>query len=182
MLGLYGRNYQWLLFGWYSAKWWNKRSDNFTCCNIDLADVLEKSLTVQQYPIAKDRNKKTVGELVSHRIIKYINMIHIVSLRQSYNTFQRIYRQRLTNTGYNETYSAHIVYDAVWALAFALEKTIKRIEDNNVTGCEEYGNKTIPLSEWEYTCTTTSCILHQSLGETKFFGLSVSSFLILKVK
>ena len=112
-----------------------------------------------------------------------LNMISCyIIMSQSYNKFQRIYRQRLTNTGYNEAYSAHIVYDTVWALALALEKTIKRIEDNNVTGCEQYGNETISLSEWEYTCTTTSCVLHQSLGETKFFGLSVSSFMILKVE
>ena len=82
MLGLYGKNYQWLLFGWYSVEWWNKRSDNFTCCKIDLADVLEKSLAVQQYPIAEDRNKKAVGELVSDRIIKYdFTMYHLSVLQ-----------------------------------------------------------------------------------------------------
>ena len=107
-------------------------------------------------------------------------MISQCIICQSYNEFQKIYHQRLGNTGYNEAYSAHIVYDAVWALAFALERTIKRIEDNNVTGCEHYGNETISLSEWEYTCTTTSCILHQSLGETNFFGLSVSNLMTLK--
>ena len=49
---------------------------------------------------------------------------------QSYNQFREEYIERLKETEYTDTIAAHIAHDAVWTLAFALDKVMEQINDN----------------------------------------------------
>ena len=91
---------------------------------------------------------------------------------QSYVDFQEMYLQRARTTQYNVTYFGHIVYDTVWMLALALNTTMTMINDNiTVDIC---GSSLVPLEQFRYGDSSTSCLIIHNLGETNFTGLSVS--------
>ena len=58
-------NYAWLLYGWYSEKWWRTFNAEVNCSDDELAGVLERALVVQQYPIADNSSYAAVDVLVS---------------------------------------------------------------------------------------------------------------------
>ena len=75
---------------------------------------------------------------------------------------------------YNETYVAHIAYDATWTLGLALDRALRRIAQNDSTGCTSYGNGIItPLEDWDYSNSTTACLIRSELAKTNFEGLTV---------
>ena len=72
----------------------------------------------------------------------------------------------------NSTYVAHMAYDAVWALALALDRVANIISSGE--GAEPVCNGTlIPLDEWNNSVTATSCLIRHELGRTNFEGLTV---------
>lgn len=65
-----------------------------------------------------------------------------------------------------------MAYDAVWALALALDRVANIISSGE--GAEPVCNGTlIPLDEWNNSVTPTSCLIRHELGRTNFEGLTV---------
>ena len=74
---------------------------------------------------------------------------------------------------------ADIVYDAVWAVAFALNKTatmIATMDDDeiiNVTECGMSEGALVPLHLFNYSNGLLGCVIRWNLQRTSFDGVSV---------
>ena len=82
------------------------------------------------------------------------------------------------NTLMLESTSVHpIAFDAVWALAAALNATEEmRGSDEmvNQTNCKELVGELVPLNEFNYSNEFMGCVLKYNLQQTDFLGVSVS--------
>ena len=69
------------------------------------------------------------------------------------------------------------IYDALWALALALNETMTMVNAVNVntseTGCEAMEGSVVPLHEFDYSNALMSCLIQWNLQRTKFSGVSV---------
>lgn len=83
-------------------------------------------------------------------------------------------------------FGATLAYDALWTLAFAIDRTRQLMETNtregilNITNClrmDENVNMTwdlVPIENFSYSNELMGCIIRWSLQQTNFVGLSVS--------
>ena len=76
---------------------------------------------------------------------------------------------------------ATLTYDAVWALALALNKTEEMMDTLNETeilertGCDDTTGALVPLTEFEYSNALMGCVIRWNIQETKFLGVSVGN-------
>ena len=76
---------------------------------------------------------------------------------------------------------ATLTYDAVWALALALNSTeemMGTLNDTEIverTGCENATGAIVPLSQFEYSNALMGCVIRSNLQKTKFRGVSVGN-------
>jgi hypothetical protein len=72
-----------------------------------------------------------------------------------------------------------LVYDAIWILALALNKTVSMVDTGNSslvgTGCENATGSLEPLEEFSYDNEKIGCLIQWNLQRTNFSGISVSS-------
>ena len=70
------------------------------------------------------------------------------------------------------------IYDALWALALALNETMTMVDSLNIneTGCESMNGSLVPLHQFDYTNAMMGCLIKWSMQQTDFFGVSVSAF------
>ena len=71
-----------------------------------------------------------------------------------------------------------IVYDAIWILALALNKTLSMVEEGNSsvieTDCKNATGSLVPLEEFNYSNEMMGCLIQWNLQRTNFSGVSVS--------
>ena len=69
------------------------------------------------------------------------------------------------------------IYDALWALALALNKTMTMVNTVNMniseTGCEVMDGSLVPLHEFNYSNAFMGCLIQWNLQRTNFSGVSV---------
>ena len=70
------------------------------------------------------------------------------------------------------------IYDALWALALALNETMTMVDSLNIsgTGCEAMNGSLVPLHRFDYANAMLGCLIQWSMQQTDFFGVSVSAF------
>lgn len=88
-----------------------------------------------------------------------------------------MYEQRAINEDYLQTVKSALGFDAVWALAIALNKTTSMVQsgDINETGCEgRVRGELVPLELFNYTNALMGCVIQWNLQNTDFQGTSVS--------
>ena len=85
------------------------------------------------------------------------------------------YEKRGTSGGYNTITHGSRMYDALWALAFALNRTMTMVDsgDISVTGCQNAYGSLVPLHEFTYRNEMMGCLIQWSLQWTNFSGLTV---------
>ena len=90
--------------------------------------------------------------------------------------FEDEYETRGRKGGYNIVTHGTRLYDALWALAFALNHTMTMLntEDINNTGCQNASGSLVPLHNFTYKNEMMGCLIHWSLHETNFTGLTVN--------
>ena len=74
-------------------------------------------------------------------------------LLQLLSTFNKLYEDSARRDHYNTTSQAYKLYDVMWALALALNRTdamIKGGADINGTGCEDVPGSVVPLEMFDY--------------------------------
>ena len=74
-----------------------------------------------------------------------------------------------------------VVYDAMWMLALALNKTMSMVEAGSPsiiaeTGCEDVPGLLVPLEEFSYSNEKMGCLMQWNLQQTNFTGVSVREF------
>ena len=79
-----------------------------------------------------------------------------------------------------------MAYDAVWALALALNNTQEMIRTGGVgsgsgigldLGCKDAPGQLVPLHKFTYNNTRMGCLIQRSIQDVAFMGVSVSSSL-----
>ena len=94
---------------------------------------------------------------------------------QSQMEFVEKYENR-TDSEYDRVL-AGVMYDVVWVLALALNKTMTMISSSDIsqTDCEGVPGETVPLEQFNYTNEKIGCLVQWNLQQTNFNGVSVSS-------
>ncbi len=76
-----------------------------------------------------------------------------------------------------------VVYDAIWILALALNKTLFMVDTGNSsvigTGCENATGSLVPLEGFSYDNEKMGCLIQWNLQRTNFSGISVSSHFLI---
>ena len=100
---------------------------------------------------------------------------------QTTNEFVDRYSEELALTSYSFSQVAPTAYDALWSLAFALNKTDEMLDWErdriiNQTGCVDDGKELegFDLSNFTYDHTFIGCVIRWNLQQTNFTGVSVS--------
>lgn len=92
--------------------------------------------------------------------------------------FEEEYKNRAEKGGYNPIHHRIILYDVIWVLAVALNKTISMINSGvaiNETGCQNFPGFLAPLEQFTYANERMGCLIQWNLQKTNFSGLTVSS-------
>ena len=86
------------------------------------------------------------------------------------------YEKRASEGGYSIEDVGAFAYDAVWAMAFALNATTSTINSQDIsnTGCENASGMLVSLEEFNYTNKKLGCLIQFHLQNTYFIGVSVS--------
>ena len=98
-------------------------------------------------------------------------------LLQLLSTFNKLYEDGARRDHYNTTSQAYKLYDVMWALALALNRTdamIKGGADINGTGCEDVPGSVVPLELFNYSNKKLGCLIQWNIQRTNFSGLTVS--------
>ena len=87
---------------------------------------------------------------------------------------------RAQREGYDINIARFNIYDTIWALALGLNSTMTMTESLNIseTGCESMNGSLVPLHQFNYTNALMGCLIHWSLEQTDFFGVSVGKQLV----
>lgn len=95
---------------------------------------------------------------------------------QTTQEFLSWYNETARADNYLQTVKSTLGYDAVWALAIALNSTKAMIEsrDFNITGCEGSEDQLLSLEDFSYSNGLMGCIIRYNLIHTNFIGVSVS--------
>ena len=103
---------------------------------------------------------------------------------QTAGEFEALYREETTDDGETYTFLAALAYDAVWALAQALNNVQEMIETGDLSesgsgiehGCEKDQGQLVPLHEFSYRNSLMGCLIRRSIQDVTFMGVSVSIY------
>ncbi|ESP00240.1 hypothetical protein LOTGIDRAFT_141127 [Lottia gigantea] len=145
---LYGKKYVWLLIGWYPDNWYKSKLDSINCTGDQLAEALEGHFTTEAVILHQDSSMTDVG-MTAPEFTRRLDE----KLR---------YEKNITDTslvtGYPE---APLAYDAVWAMALALNKTAVRLAEKNLS-----------LLDFDYVNKNITDEIYSAMNSTKFLGVS----------
>ena len=67
------------------------------------------------------------------------------------------------------------LYDAVWILAVALNRTMIMVKSGNIngTGCENITGSLVLLEQFQYSNEKMGCLIQYNIQITNFSGVSV---------
>nr|KAG5700492.1 hypothetical protein BaRGS_013979 [Batillaria attramentaria] len=141
---LYGKKYVWLIIGWYPDNWYKQivPDDRHNCTVEQLEEALEGHLTTEAVILHQEPTMTDVGMTAQEFTEKLNDRLNITDPSLI--------------TGYPE---APLAYDAVWALAFALNKTANRLAE-----------KGMKLEDFDYYNEEIAQEIYSAMNSTKFLG------------
>ena len=113
----------------------------------------------------------------------YITLLLLPLCMQTPRYLHEIYANRSAQLGYTPGLVRGLAYDAIWALALALNRTQDMFLSNfNVTeiGCDGLDGGLVPLEQFHYSNGVMGCVIRWNLQQTNFSGVSVSVWLCLQ--
>uniref|UniRef100_A0A0K0EAR5 G_PROTEIN_RECEP_F3_4 domain-containing protein n=1 Tax=Strongyloides stercoralis TaxID=6248 RepID=A0A0K0EAR5_STRER len=141
--GLYGRKYVWFLIGWYADTWYLPiRDEQLNCTAKQMEEAAQYHFTTESIMLRKD-NKKAISGITGAKFL------------------QRLKKELNTNPAETGGYpEAPLAYDAVWALALALNCTLNNIGDSTL------------VEEFTYNNTIVAGQIFDCVKNTQFQGVS----------
>ncbi|KAL7830191.1 hypothetical protein SRHO_G00313180 [Serrasalmus rhombeus] len=140
---LYGKKYVWFLIGWYADNWFKINDTSINCTVEQMTEAVEGHVTTEIVML----NPETVRGASNLTSQEFVNQLT-----------SKLGGRTQETGGFQE---APLAYDAVWALALALNKTVeplkakgRRLEDFN------YNNKDITAE------------IYRALNTSSFEGVS----------
>ena len=108
-------------------------------------------------------------------VITFESLI-ILNNVQSLVKFEAEYETRGREGGYNTITHGIRLYDGLWALAFALNRTMAMVNSGDINGttCQNASGSLVPLHQFTYSNELMGCLIQWSLQVTNFSGLTVS--------
>ncbi|PFX22880.1 Gamma-aminobutyric acid type B receptor subunit 2 [Stylophora pistillata] len=141
---MFGKRFVWIIIGWYEDKWWEKRLDKE---NVDCS-LSEMSQAVEGY-LATDHMKLNEDDITSQN-----KTISGWTAEQYANEFKRL-------ANISAVHESSFAYDATWAIAWAFNKSIKRLADRGKF-----------LENFTYTDTEMADVVQEALNSTSFLGVT----------
>ncbi|XP_022688602.1 gamma-aminobutyric acid type B receptor subunit 1-like isoform X2 [Varroa jacobsoni] len=144
---IFGKQYVWLLIGWYEDDWYTIQDKGHNCTTEELKQALEGHITTEALMLYKEENKTISGMTSKTFMDRYIQ-----TLEKDNNTNGR------RPEGFQE---APLAYDAIWAVALALNKTIARLRQRGEL-----------IENFTYTNKRIMSELWKAMNATQFLGVS----------
>ncbi|XP_046543396.1 gamma-aminobutyric acid type B receptor subunit 1-like [Haliotis rubra] len=142
--GLYGKKYVWFIIGWYPDNWYKQADPSINCTVEQLEEALEGHFTTEAVILHQEPTITEVGLTAKNFTERLNKRLNVTDTSQV--------------TGYPE---APLAYDAVWAMAFALNKTAARLAE-----------KGMKLEDFDYYNKKITNEIYSAMNTTKFLGVS----------
>ncbi|GAB6027475.1 Gamma-aminobutyric acid type B receptor subunit 1 [Chamberlinius hualienensis] len=142
---LYGKQYVWFLIGWYEDNWYRVPDEDITCSPEEMKIAVEGHITTEALMLNQD-NRTTISGMTAEGFIRKLDN---ELAKQGYNTSKP--------EGYQE---APLAYDAIWAAALALNKTMHQPVSSTILETFTYDNKHIADE------------IYAAMNSTQFLGVS----------
>lgn len=153
---LYGPKYVWFIIGWYADNWYRVLDKNTnrvrdTNCTVEqMQEVLAGHFTTEGLMLNQDQHTRSISNMTARdftiRMEKTMREIHGEDVIP------------LSVTGYVE---APLAYDAVWALALALNKSQTRLRSSGKS-----------LEQFNYSRADIMAEIYSAMNSTNFVGIS----------
>uniref|UniRef100_A0A8C9RWT2 Gamma-aminobutyric acid type B receptor subunit 1 n=1 Tax=Scleropages formosus TaxID=113540 RepID=A0A8C9RWT2_SCLFO len=143
---LYGKKYVWFLIGWYADNWFKIKDPSINCTVENMTEAVEGHVTTEIVML----NPETVrgaSNLTSQEFLEQL--------------MSRLGGKNPEETGGFQ--EAPLAYDAVWALALALNKTVEPLKAK--------GRR---LEDFNYNNHDITAEIYRALNTSSFEGVSVS--------
>ncbi|XP_064408032.1 gamma-aminobutyric acid type B receptor subunit 1 [Latimeria chalumnae] len=138
---LFGKKYVWFLIGWYADNWFKIKDPNINCTVENMTEAVEGHLTTE-IVMLNPENTRSISGLTSQGFIKQL-------------------RQRLKPDEMGGYQEAPLAYDAIWALALALNKT-----------AHELSKRDMRLEDFNYNNKTITDEIYKAMNSSSFDGVS----------
>ncbi|CAG0888622.1 unnamed protein product [Cyprideis torosa] len=153
---LYGRSYVWLLIGWYEDNWYqaNLEKEGINCTADQMREAAEGHITTEARMWNTDNSITVSGSTTAEFGQRLIQRLK-----------ERGYAKQIEQNSMPEGYQeAPLAYDAVWAAALALNKTMEilRLQGRSL------------VREFDYSNREIAKIIYNSMDSIKFLGVSGS--------
>ncbi|XP_022239311.1 gamma-aminobutyric acid type B receptor subunit 1-like isoform X2 [Limulus polyphemus] len=145
---VYGKQYVWFLIGWYEDDWYTIQERGYNCSVEQMKEALEGHFTTEALMLNQG-SERTISGMTS-------------------KDFLSRYKEALVEFGYIDRLpeghqEAPLAYDAVWAVALALNKTIKRLSEMGMS-----------LDDFTYENSKIAQEIYSAMNSTQFLGVSGS--------
>ncbi|XP_069119655.1 gamma-aminobutyric acid type B receptor subunit 1-like isoform X3 [Argopecten irradians] len=145
---LYGKKYVWFIIGWYPDNWYKKYDPKINCTADQLKEALEGHFATEAVVLHQE-NTATLSHMTSQEFKDRLDL----NLKERYN-----FTDMSQVDGYPE---APFAYDAVWALALALNRTSMKLS--------KYNKK---LEDFNYYSEDIRREIYSAMNDTSFLGVS----------
>ncbi|XP_041370051.1 gamma-aminobutyric acid type B receptor subunit 1-like [Gigantopelta aegis] len=143
---LYGKKYVWFIIGWYPDNWYKVPDDSIDCTVEQMEEALEGHFTTEAVILHQEPTVTDVGMTAKQFTARLNKMLNVT--KEETNKIG----------GYPE---APLAYDAVWALALALNRTATRLAEKGVR-----------LEDFDYYNKDITSEIYSAMNITKFLGVS----------
>uniref|UniRef100_A0A8D0HHD2 Gamma-aminobutyric acid type B receptor subunit 1 n=1 Tax=Sphenodon punctatus TaxID=8508 RepID=A0A8D0HHD2_SPHPU len=140
---LFGKKYVWFLIGWYADNWFRVKDPAINCTEDQMKQAVEGHITTE-IVMLNPENTRSISNMTSQEFIEKLK--------------KRVGRNPEETGGFQE---APLAYDAIWALALALNKT-----------STELVKKGLRLEDFNYNNRTITDEIYRALNSSAFEGVS----------
>ncbi|XP_075434105.1 gamma-aminobutyric acid type B receptor subunit 1 isoform X3 [Ascaphus truei] len=140
---LFGKKYVWFLIGWYADNWFKTPDPSINCTVEEMTRAVEGHVTTE-IVMLNPENTRGISNMTSQEFIEKLQ--------------KRLGKNPEETGGFQE---APLAYDAIWALALALNKT-----------AYELSKKGLRLEDFNYNNNIISQEIYRAMNSSSFDGVS----------
>ncbi|XP_078501823.1 gamma-aminobutyric acid type B receptor subunit 1 [Lissotriton helveticus] len=140
---LYGKKYVWFLIGWYADNWFKMKDPAINCTVEEMTEAVEGHVTTE-IVMLNPENTRGISNMTSQEFIEKLQ--------------KRLGKNPEETGGFQE---APLAYDAIWALALALNKT-----------AFELSKKGLRLEDFNYNNNNITEEIYRAMNSSSFDGVS----------
>ncbi|KAM9666378.1 gamma-aminobutyric acid type B receptor subunit 1 isoform 1-T1 [Trichechus inunguis] len=140
---LFGKKYVWFLIGWYADNWFKTYDPSINCTVDEMTEAVEGHITTE-IVMLNPANTRSISNMTSQEFVEKLT--------------KRLKRHPEETGGFQE---APLAYDAIWALALALNKT-----------SGGGGHSGVRLEDFNYNNQTITDQIYRAMNSSSFEGVS----------